>query len=166
MRSILGEAVTVRPAVVTDAPAVAHVHVQAWKDAYRGLVPDEVLDGRSIERSTEMWERDIPHGGVWVGLAGDEVVGFACVGPSREPDAEHELYAIYVLASAYDTGLGFALASAALEGKTDVGLWVFEDNPRARRFYERFGFRTDGLVKTETIGGVALAEMRYRLTAD
>lgn len=140
------------------------MHVQAWKDAYRGLVPDEVLDNRSLERCTAMWERDIPSGGVWVGLSNDKIVGFASVGPSREPDTEHELYAIYVLASAYDTGLGFALASAALEGKTDVGLWVFEDNPRARRFYERFGFHPDGPTKTETIGGADLKEMRYRLT--
>ncbi|MET9228057.1 GNAT family N-acetyltransferase [Lentzea sp. NPDC003310] len=154
----------VRPAVVEDAPAVGAVHVQAWKDAYRGLVPDSVLDGRSVESCTAMWERSIPRGGVWVGLADGEVVGFVAVGPSREPDAAFELYAIYVLASAYDTGLGYEMARAALAGEHDVVLWVFEENPRARRFYERLGFRVDGLEKTETIDGVELKEIRYRLS--
>jgi RimJ/RimL family protein N-acetyltransferase len=155
---------TVRPAVLADAPAVGAVHVQAWKDAYRGLVPDSVLDGRSVEDCTAMWERGIPRGGVWVGLVDDEVAGFICVGPSREPDAEFELYAIYVLARAWDTGLGYELAEAALHGQRDVVLWVFDENPRARRFYERFGFRADGTTRTETIGGAELEEVRYRLT--
>lgn len=154
----------VRPAVVSDAPAIGAVHVQAWKDAYRGLVPDSVLDGRTVQDCTAIWERGIPRGGVWVGPADGEVVGFASVGPSREPDAEFELYAIYVLASAYDTGLGYELAKAALDGQRDVVLWVFDENPRARRFYERFGFHADGAVRTETIGGAELKEIRYRLT--
>ncbi|MFD4644309.1 GNAT family N-acetyltransferase [Lentzea sp. NPDC058436] len=156
---------TVRPAVLSDAPAVGAVHVQAWKDAYRGLVPDSVLDGRSVEDCTAMWERGISRGGVWVGLVDDQVAGFVAVGPSREPDAEFELYAIYVLASSYSTGLGYEMAKAALAGQKDVVLWVFEENPRARRFYERLGFRTDGNVKTETLDGVELREIRYRLAA-
>lgn len=155
---------TVRLAVVADAPAVASVHVRTWQAAYRGLVPDSVLDGLSVQERTSMWERGIPHGGVWVGLVDDEVVGFAAVGPSREPDAAFELYAIYVLPSAWGTSVGFELADAALGDEQDVILWVFDDNPRARRFYERFGFRADGLSKTETIGGATLNEIRYRLT--
>jgi GNAT superfamily N-acetyltransferase len=43
-------------------------------------------------------------------------------------------------------------------------LEVHEDNPRARRFYERLGFRADGTAKTETIGGAELTEIRYRFT--
>ncbi|MEU3649272.1 GNAT family N-acetyltransferase [Lentzea sp. NPDC034063] len=161
----LGEDMTVRPAVVADAPAVAAVHVQTWQAAYRGLVPDSVLDELSVEARTSMWERGIPRGGVWVGLVDSAVAGFVAVGPSREPDAAFELYAIYVLPSAWDTGLGHELARAALEGQQDVVLWVFDENPRARRFYERLGFRADGTVKTETIGGAELKEIRYRLTA-
>ncbi|MFJ5989606.1 GNAT family N-acetyltransferase [Lentzea sp. NPDC092896] len=161
----LGEDMTVRPAVVADAPAVAAVHVQTWQTAYRGLVPDSVLDELSVEARTSMWERGIPRGGVWVGLFDSAVAGFVAVGPSREPDAAFELYAIYVLPSAWDTGLGYELARAALEGQQDVVLWVFDENPRARRFYERLGFRADGTVRTETIGGAELKEIRYRLTA-
>jgi ribosomal protein S18 acetylase RimI-like enzyme len=166
MRSIMpvGEDMKVRPAVVTDAPAVAAVHVQTWQTAYRGLVPDSVLDELSVQERASMWERGIPRGGVWVGLVDDEVAGFVAVGPSSEPDAAFQLYAIYVLPSAWDTGLGHELARAALGDEQDVVLWVFEENPRARRFYERLGFRADGTAKTETIGGVELKEIRYRLS--
>lgn len=153
---------TVRLAVAADAPAVAEVHVRTWQAAYRGLVPDSVLDALSVQERTAMWERGIPRGGVWVGLVDGEVAGFVAVGPSDEPDAASKLYAIYVLPSAWGTPLGYELARAALADEQDVVLWVFDENPRARRFYERLGFRADGLVKTETIGGVELKEVRYR----
>ncbi|MEV6712986.1 GNAT family N-acetyltransferase [Lentzea sp. NPDC051208] len=155
---------TVRLAVTSDAPAVASVHVQTWQAAYRGLVPDPVLDDLSVEERSSMWERAIPRGGVWVGLADDAVAGFCAVGPSSEPDAAFQLYALYVLPSAWGTPLGYELARAALGAEQDVVLWVFDDNPRARRFYERLGFRADGTAKTESIGGVELKEIRYRLT--
>lgn len=155
---------TVRLAEVSDAPAVASVHVRTWQSAYRGLVPDSVLDELSVQERESMWERAIPRGGVWVGLVDDTVAGFCAVGPSSEPDAAFQLYALYVLPSAWGTPLGYELARAALGAEQDVVLWVFDENPRARRFYERLGFRTDGTVKTETIGGAELREVRYRLT--
>lgn len=138
------------------------MHVRTWQAAYRGVVPDSELDNLSVEARTAMWERGIPRGGVWVGLVDDEVVGFAAVGPAREPDAVLELYAIYVLPSAWGTGVGFELATAAVGDEPDAVVWVLDENPRARRFYERFGFRADGVSKTEAIGGVALKEIRYR----
>jgi RimJ/RimL family protein N-acetyltransferase len=39
---------------------------------------------------------------------------------------------------------------------------VLDDNPRARRFYERAGWQPDGAAKTEERWGVAAAEVRYR----
>lgn len=156
---------TVRLAEVSDAPAVASVHVQTWQSAYRGLVPDSELESLSVEQRTAMWEQAIPHGGVWVALVDDAVVGFIAIGPSDEPDATFKGYALYVLPSASGRGLGLALGRAALEGKQDVVLWVFEENTRTRRLYEKFGLRADGLVRTETIGGRELKAMRYRLAA-
>lgn len=123
-----------------------------------------MLDNLSVADRTSMWERSIPAGGVWVGLVDDEVVGFAAAGPSREPDAAFQLYAIYVLPSAWGTRVGFELAEAAVGDERDVVVWVFDENPRARRFYERFGFRADGVSKTEAVGGATLKEIRYRLT--
>ncbi len=39
------------------------------------------------------------------------------------------------------------LRDIAAAGYTKVMLWVFEDNVRARRFYEAQGFTTDGKTK-------------------
>ncbi|MET8762462.1 GNAT family N-acetyltransferase [Lentzea sp. NPDC004782] len=153
---------TIRPAVLSDAAAVASVHVRSWQSAYRGLIPDEVLDNLSVDDRTAMWERVIPDGGVWVALDGDDVVGFASAGPSRDDDASFELCAIYSLPSAWGRGLAEPLARAALGDEPDVIVWVLEDNKRARRFYERLGFTADGVAKTQTVGGAVLNELRYR----
>lgn len=153
---------TVRLAEPADAPAVAAVHVKSWQVTYRGHLPDEVLDNLDLEERTAMWARAISRGEVWVGLDGDEVVGFICTGPTREPDAVSQLYAIYLLPSAWGTGLATPLAEAGLAGLTDTVLWVLEDNPRARRFYERLGFAADGTRREETYGDTVVKEIRYR----
>jgi hypothetical protein len=48
--------VNVRRARLQDAAAIARVHVDAWRSTYRGIVPDEHLDGMSYERSKRNWE--------------------------------------------------------------------------------------------------------------
>ena len=45
-------------------------------------------------------------------------------------------------------------------------LWVLEDNPRGRDFYERQGWHADGGRKVEDLGGVELTELRYRRRFD
>ena len=40
--------VTLRDATPADALDIATVHVESWQVGYRGLMPDEVLDGLSI----------------------------------------------------------------------------------------------------------------------
>lgn len=41
------------------------------------------------------------------------------------------------------------LCDIAKTGYSKVMLWVFEENVRARRFYESLGFTTNGKVKTD-----------------
>ena len=42
-------------------------------------------------------------------------------------------------------------------------LWVLQDNPRARRFYERHGWTLDGASKRSRHLGVDVDEVRYRI---
>jgi hypothetical protein len=48
-------------------------------------------------------------------------------------------------------------------GFDEAVLWVLEDNPRTRRFYELAGWLTDGEVKVEEWLGLVVREVRYRI---
>jgi GNAT superfamily N-acetyltransferase len=104
-----------------------------------------------------------------VAESGGEVVGFANLGAGRgEPAGVGELFAIYVLPQAAGRGIGQALMAETLARLRDEAfgeaiLWVLEDNPRTRRFYELSGWRADGGVKEEEWLGTSIREVRYRI---
>jgi hypothetical protein len=50
--------VRVRQAVVADAPGIAAVHVRSWQAGYRGLMPDELLDGLPAGDREDMWRQE------------------------------------------------------------------------------------------------------------
>jgi ribosomal protein S18 acetylase RimI-like enzyme len=155
--------VTIRPGTAEDAEGVARVQVETWQAAYAHVLPHKHLQALSVERRAEQW-RDYPP--IVLEVDG-EVVGFVSVGASRDDDADGELYAIYVYPHHWDTGAGRALMDAGEAelrrlGHRDVVLWVLADNPRARRFYERAGWTTDGATRGIEIFGAEVPEVRYR----
>jgi GNAT superfamily N-acetyltransferase len=145
---------TIRAGREDDAEALAALHVASWRWAYRGLLDDEVLDGLSVEDRGSMWRTLLGGGEVAVIVAerGSELVGFASAGPSRDDDAEPgtgEVAAIYLAEEMAGSGLGAALFARIQDELRALGcsratLWVLESNARARRFYEREGWRWDG----------------------
>lgn len=170
--------VRVRRAIPSDSRAVARVHVESWRGAYRGQMPDALLDGLDVGKRAVRWQELLAARddsiSTWVALVGKSVVGFCHAGPSRDEDAgtppAAEIRAIYVLPEHWRSGAGWALCGAAREdlrerGFTEVTLWVLDSNARARAFYERQGFRLDGDAEQwsdpQSTGG-ALREVRYR----
>lgn len=166
----------IRPATADDAEAIAAVHEVSWQATYRGVVPDDVLDGAGLlDGRRRMWRRwlgpEAPAGhAAWVAEDDGRVVAFADVLPSRDDDADRttgEVPMIYALPEAWGTGTGRGLMAAAVAGAREVGfravtLWVLDSNDRARRFYERAGFAPDGATKTDTVAGATITEVRYR----
>jgi GNAT superfamily N-acetyltransferase len=166
----------IRPAVVEDAPQIGEVHVRSWQGAYRGLIPQNYLDGLDPARSSEMWTRrldsvDWDRGGCLVAAGADGVLGFADFGPTRDEDEGElrvgEVTAIYLAPSAWGTGCGRELMTTALKllaaaGYDEATLWVLDTNARARRFYELAGFHADGTEKIDDRHTAVLRELRYR----
>ena len=72
-----------------------------------------------------------------------------------------EIVAIHTLPESHGTGLGHAMLTEALSqiGNQPVFLWAFKENTRARRFYEKHGFRADGLERLSEFDGAI--EVRY-----
>jgi len=157
--------IEVRRAEVEDALAGARCHLRCWQEAYSGLLEPGRLAEKTAdaERRAEKWAGAIEAGLVrWIALnpdpavgVEDRVIGFSSPGPCRDEDAptELELYAIYVRAGWWGSGLADRLIDVAI-GKEPASLWVFEDNPRAREFYRRHGFAEDGARVDEPFFGI------------
>jgi GNAT superfamily N-acetyltransferase len=160
--------VRVRRAEPADARGIAEVHTRTWQAAYRHVFPAEVLNSLDVQERVHGWlERLEADMDVWVAETERGIVGFVAAGPSRTEDGPGELYAIYVLPEAWSSGAGSALMAAfkdwlEREGYPTAMLWVLADNPRARRFYEREGWRVDG-ERVDTIRGIEVEEALYRL---
>jgi hypothetical protein len=56
------------------------------------------------------------------------------------------------------------LGALRAAGFVTAHLWVLEDNPRARHFYERGGWMLDDGRREEEFLGVPITEVRYRIT--
>jgi RimJ/RimL family protein N-acetyltransferase len=163
--------ISVRTATLDDSERIADIHVKTWQAAYAGVMPKDFLERLDVDARQSMWRRAIegrtPPGGIFVAEKGDELVGFTAVGRYREPSggsdatvveypAVGEVFAIYVGAEHWSTGAGHALMRTAVDhladqGLAEIRLWVLADNPRARRFYERFGYLADGKTRVEDI---------------
>jgi GNAT superfamily N-acetyltransferase len=160
------EALLIRRARLADSAAIARVHVQSWREAYRGIVPGEYLDQLSIAAHERQWRRSFASG-TWAFVAEWEqrIVGFASGGLSRaQRDVSGELHLLYVLRDCHRHGIGRALFDAchyelARCGHRGLLVWVLAENT-ARRFYERLGGEPAG-ESSVTIAGARLREVAY-----
>ena len=162
----------IHPATTADAKEIATVHVDAWRAAYKDIVPGVYLAALDVVTGAERWLRTITVGTprVFVAIARDSVAGWIAFGPPRDDDVESrcaEIQAIYVAPSFWKRGIGTALMNAAserlhAEGYSAVTLWVLKDNKPAQAFYVQRGFQTDGSARVIEIGRSTLTEARLK----
>jgi GNAT superfamily N-acetyltransferase len=168
--------ISVRAATLDDTEAVCALHIAAWQAAYRGLIPDEILDGLDLDAWVAR-RRETFHTGprVFVAVdAEDRPIGHTMIDtyrigqdPDRREPGVGEIWAIYAHPDHWGTGVGRALIRAALAElpQPEVRLWVLEGNLRARAFYERNGLYPDGTWADWVPRGseVRLPELRYAI---
>jgi ribosomal protein S18 acetylase RimI-like enzyme len=148
--------------------------VRAWQRAYRGLMPDDYLDGLTVDDRADQWTRiltrelDSP---MAVFVAEDDdgrVVGFVAVGGEMDvaDTTRGEVYALNVDPDSWGHGVGRALLAAGCGHLRAVGfatavLWVHPDNTRACRFYHASGWLADGTEHRHDTLGVTVPAVRY-----
>ena len=143
-----------RRAVPADAEALTRLHLDCWDDAFTGLMPQEILDARrdDLPARVQRWRDALANGHTSVAEHGSGLIGFVNAAPGTElPQFEIQLFALYVRAAWWSTGVGHALFVTAV-GDRSAYLWVLEGNDRSIRFYERQGFRFDGAGENEPYG--------------
>jgi GNAT superfamily N-acetyltransferase len=141
------EDVVLRPAEAADVRAIAEFQTRCWRQAYPGLVPQDYLDQLDVDRRETMWRRRLVSGSRRIALAeiDGDLVGVVSWGQARSNDDAPplELKSLYVDAARHGSGVAAALLHVAI-ADADAQLWCYEDNPRARAFYAKQGFRPDG----------------------
>lgn len=171
MSEFAHHSITVRPAAAGDVDGIARVHVAAWRETYRYLLPDTVLDGMTVPGRAAMWSRVVAQSStrrpVFVAESAGDVVGFASGGPRRGKvlTCDGELYTVYLLRQWHGFGLGKRLVGVVAESLRGTGarslcIWVLVSNDNARDFYEHLGGEMRAAQPFEMGGSVDL-EVAY-----
>ena len=149
-----------------DLFEISNIYEKSWKYAYRNIIPQDFLDSIPAGR----WADRVIAEGIYslVLTKGSVMVGTASFCRSRwqEYSGYGEIISIYLLPEYIGKGCGGPLLRACLEELKKMGferilLWVLEDNHRARKFYEKYGFTFSGDCQTEQIGRKPLRELMY-----
>ena len=163
--------VQIVPVGPSDAADLAHVHVKAWRETYRGLLPQAYLDRMSLDAHARRFGARLEHPGVnQVTLAAEArsgLVGY-CEGHAWASPfgGEAEIHTLYVLRAAQGGGVGKRLLQDAVRVLRDDGakgliIWCLATNLKARGFYERMGGQAAAPRAGRGPGGGKVREVAY-----
>ncbi|MEO8549306.1 MAG: GNAT family N-acetyltransferase [Kofleriaceae bacterium] len=156
-----------RDAVPDDAMDVARVHVRAWQQGFKDLLPATYLATLDPAERAARYTFGITDGSrprTIVALEGGAIRGFTTIGLYED---EALLHALYVDPDAWGTGLGRALIAEARKdlrsfGRSSAILWSMVGNTRADRFYLADGWVGEGEHRVEDVWGTPVTQQRYR----
>lgn len=166
--------ITIRTALPEDAYDYTVCHISCFCSAYKGIVPDEFLNNILAEKEqrVERYKKTLADSGdceYYCVMYSNRMIGFLIINKSCNEDNSGigEIWAIYLIDEFRGKGYGkemlnFAINELKRIEPKEIFLWVFEDNNRARRFYEKHSFSFDG-TKREVKYGKPLVQLRYVL---
>lgn len=147
--------VRLRPAQLKDAEAIAALHVQVWRETYRGLATQAAWDALTPQVRLIRWREVLsssdPRQCTLLAERGNKLVGFgsACAPTEALFEGRGEIRWLHIAGSAQRTGLGRRLMSALATqldawGYHGCALAVVVGNEPAIAFYEALGGRRGG----------------------
>ncbi len=169
----------IRAATRSDADGITDVQVASWRAGYAHVFPETVLYADDFDSSRrDFWTRWRFAPGHRVAVAteqtadGVRVVGFSSFGPERERargfTGRGEVWAFYLHPDHWGGGVADEMMRHTEERLQAEGfdlavLWVLDDNPRARAFYERHGWAATGITADfDDYCDVQVPEVEYR----
>jgi ribosomal protein S18 acetylase RimI-like enzyme len=163
----------------SDAPAVGLVQAAVWRAAYAHVLPQEVVEAFDEAGFARVWRDSLstppsPRHVLLVGCAGEQVVGFAAVGPSVSADATEtsgEVLALGVHPDARRNGHGSRLLNAAVDtlrgkGFDSLSTWILATDEATRAFLRAAGLSPDSAYRDRVIDADGTVAREVRLTAD
>jgi ribosomal protein S18 acetylase RimI-like enzyme len=139
--------IAIRPAHIPDVDQIVDVHDDAWRSAYRGIIPGRELERLVSRRGARWWRSAIVRGsGVLVLEFDGVVVGYVTFGRNRTRTLPFtgEIFELYVAPTHQGLGFGRRLFEAArrklaVHGHGSTLVWALADNDIAIAFYRALG---------------------------
>lgn len=162
--------IRLRPATVADAAALARLHAESWRSAYRGMLGDAYLDGDVHGERTAFWQRALAsppaNQHVIVAQEGGDLVGFVSLYGDDHETWGTRIEAVHVAPGRKRQGLGARLMAEAAawceaaHPASGIYLHVLQPNVPALRFYERLGARNAESGVWKALDGGEVPEFR------
>lgn len=140
--------VTIMRATAEDADTLSDIMIRAWQSAFRGILSDAIIEQYTVPgKCSSMFSQILVSGVGTMYLAKSDGVPAGLLYWLPEENSMR-IEALLTVPEAWGCGVGAALMektvsdAAALE--MDIHVWPFAQNARARRFYEKWGFRATG----------------------
>ncbi len=156
-------AFNVRKARLSDIQEIALIHVQSWKSAFKGLMPDRYINSYTlVDRETE-WLSILDSGSESVIIAeeNNKLVGFLSF--SKNVNFLY-LSKLYLCPSIYGKGVGCLLmkqleSDAQLACIDLIRLYVLDSNQSAIKFYSKQGFEFGDGFESEEFEGETIIDL-------
>lgn len=164
--------ITIRRATIEDAAEIANVHINSWREAYKGLISEEFLNDRPLyfKNRYQLWKK-VTINKEQVTLVAEcsenGIVGFINGTSGRDEKlSDHaEVWSLYLLAKYHGKKIGFNLLRNYFDIHNRLGfkrayLWVLDHNPTIS-FYKGAGAKFNGETKSTMIGTQQIKELCY-----
>lgn len=150
---------TIERVKLGDETTLAFIQTESWKAAFKDILSETTLTRYTlIDKATAMYRHLIEHNignGYLLKVDGNPhcIAWWSATREKDMPDCA-ELICIHSLPNQWRKGYGKKMMDTVLRDITEAGyskvmLWVFEENIRARRFYETLGFAQAGKTKID-----------------
>lgn len=142
-------------------PELGRIMAVSFRSAFGGFISQETLDRCAVAENCAGLLASLPREMTTLtGWLDGKLMGLLVF--SQHPEGRTEIEAIHSLPESWGTGLGAAMLEFALDetnAEKVAGLWAFDKNARARRFYEKHGFAFTGETRISEFDGAV--EVRY-----
>lgn len=163
----------IRLATLEDVKCCADIHAKSWEFAYSGIVSKDVIDKHNA-RWPMIWNTMLTNNtdSHYAVVLDSIIIGFLTISVSRDDDLNQSFYEIIGL-YLDPKFIGYGYGKRAMDwikreiksrGYDSISLWVLDENDRAKRFYEKSGFKADGNNKPSGLGDTR--EVRYIYKTD
>lgn len=147
---------------------VSSVYERSWKHAYKGIIPQAWLDAIPAGRWADGCLRDKMNN--LVAIEDGRIIGVAgfCAARWKGYSEYGELVSLYLLPEYTGRGYGRDMLRYAVKELYSLGfrrvmLWALEENVRAGKFYEKYGFMPTEEYMADSFAGREVRERLYIL---